>query len=717
MRQFAPPPTSPNSGVLEDEAPLFRQYLEIALRRRYVIVIAVAACLALAAALSLLMTPKFTAIATIEISRESGNVTNIQGVEREANIADQEFYQTQYGLLRARTLSERVALELGLPDDPAFFESFGHSSEDAAFDLVEGRYSATGRIERTRVAGEILLDNLEVNPTRLSRLVNINVRAPDPEFAASVANSWATNFIESNLERKIDATSFGRELLEGELAQTKEQLDESQRKLVDYASSQQIITFEGEGTGRSNEGPRSLVSDEMAALNRALAQATSERIEAQARFEQARASGTSTESLGNAALNRLRERRAELNSEYERLLTQFEPGYPRADSLRTQIKELEASIDREEARVSTSLLGDFREAQQRERALTSRVDELKGEFIDLRRRSIQYNIFQTEVDTNRALYDGLLRRYEEIGIAGEVGVNNVAIVDTAVPPEDPSSPNIPLNLALAFVAGLGLGVLGALVFEQMDEAISDIEQLKRISGLPLLGVVPRAENDDPQSSLVDRKSDISEAYFAIQTNLSFSTANGVPNSIAITSTRPDEGKSNTALALATVMARAKRNVVLIDCDMRSPSLHTMCERSVGDGLSTFLSGSDDLEPLLFKSDEYGFMAMTAGPTPPNAAELLTGPRLGILIDRLLDLYDHIILDCPPVLGLADAPLVASQVGGLVYVVEFEKTNSKALITSLERLESANANVLGTVMIKHETKHGKSDYGYSYGYGP
>ena len=717
MRQFTPPAASDNSIPSEDEAPLFRQYLEIALRRRYVIIATVVFCLFVAAGISLLMTPKYTATSTIEISRESGNVTNIQGVEREASIADQEFYQTQYGLLRARTLSERVALELGLSDDPAFFERFGYSSEEAPFEVVDGRFNPSGRLERTRVAGELLLDNLEVNPTRLSRLVNIDVRAPDPEFAAAVANSWAKNFIESNLERKIDATSFGRELLEGELAQTKEQLDEAQRRLVDYASSAQIITFESEGSGRSNEGPRSLVSDEMASLNRALAEATAQRIETQARFEQARAAGTSTESLGNAALNRLRERRAELSSEYERLLARFEPGYPRAESLKTQIDELEASIQREEGRVSSSLLADFREAQQRERALSSRVDELKGEFIDLRRRSIQYNIYQTEVDTTRALYDGLLRRYEEIGIAGEVGVNNVAIVDAAVPPQEPSSPNIPLNLALALVAGLGLGVLGALVFEQMDEAISDIEQLKRISGLPLLGVVPRAENDEPQIALLDRKSDISEAYFAIQTNLSFSSANGIPNSVAVTSTRPAEGKSNTALALATVMARAKRNVVLLDCDMRSPSLHTMCERPLGQGLSTFLAGSDDLDPLLFESPEFGFMAMTAGPTPPNAAELLTGPRLGMLLDRLLDKYDHIILDCPPVLGLADAPLVASQVGGMVYVVEFDKTNSKALVTSLARLESANANILGTVMIKHETKHGKTDYGYSYGYGP
>jgi capsular exopolysaccharide synthesis family protein len=698
-----------------DRLPLIRQYLRIALRWRYVILGAVAACVLLGLIVTLLMTPKYTAVTTVEISRESDNVTNFKGVEQNAGIADQEFYQTQYGLLKSRALSERVATQLRLIDDQKFFERFGVRDKSPAFQLVGGRYPASGRAARQRLAGELLRANLDLDPARLSRLVDIKFTSPDPTFSAQVANAWADNFIQTNLERKIQATSYGRNLLQRQLAQFKEKLDESQRQLVGYASAQRIINLPSQSGDGKTASERSIVVDDLAALNAVLSQATAERIQAEARYQQAGKSGASTEALGNSAINSLRQRRAELAGDYSKLLTQFEPQYAPAQAIKAQLDQIDRSIEREEGRVSGSLQADYREAQERERGLQNRVEQLKNNYLDLRRRSIQYNIYQQEVDTNRALYDGLLQRFKEIGVAGGVGINNVAIVDPADVPQVPSSPRLLVNLALSLLAGLGLGALAAFALEQIDEAIADPAEVERRLGLPLLGSVPKVGSGTPREALLDRKSDLVDAYLAVQTNLAFTTEHGVPRSFAVTSTRPAEGKSTTALALATTLARAHRKVILIDGDMRSPSVHHLGGVDHDHGLSNYLSGQDNIEALTFSMADLGITAMSAGPIPPNAAELLTGHRLSLLIERLLESYDHVVVDSPPVMGLADAPLIASRVEGVIYAVESHGIRSSLVKTALRRLASANARVIGGVLTKFEARKAHYGYGYEYGY--
>ena len=693
-----------------------RQYLRIALRWKYVILGVMAAVVLLGVIVTLLMTPKYTATATIEIAREASQVTNFQGVERETGLADQEFYQTQYGLLRSRSLSERIAAQLRLIDDPTFYALYGVVRDDAAFRQVNGRYPASGRAERQRVAGEILRGNLSVAPARLSRLVDIGFTSPDPAFSANVANAWAENFIQINLERKIQATSYGRNLLQRQLAQQKERFDESQRQLVAYASQQRIINLPAQQTADGSTSERSIVADDLATLNSLLAQATSERITTEARYRETGAAGVSTEALRNPALNVLRQRRAELRADYQRLMTQFEPTYPAAQAIQSQLDQIDRSIANEERRVTGSLQADYRSAVEREKALQDRVERLKASYLDLRRRSIQYNIFQQEVDTNRALYEGLLQRFKEIGVAGGVGVNNVSVVDQAEVPRRPSSPRILLNLALALIVGSALGVGLALILERMDEAIADPAEVERRLGLPLLGSVPKVDGETPKEALLDRKSDLFDAYLAIQTNLAFTTEHGVPRSFAVTSTRPTEGKSTTALALATTLARAQRKVILVDGDMRSPSVHHLGGVDHARGLSNFLSGEQDIEPLTFDMTELGFTAMSAGPIPPNAAELLTGNRLSTLIDRLLEHYDHVVIDSPPVMGLADAPLIASKVEGVVYAVESHGIRSTLVKTALARLTAANARIFGGVLTKFEARKAHYGYGYEYGYG-
>lgn len=495
-------------------------------------------------------------------------------------------------------------------------------------------------------------------------------------------------------------------------------MDESQRQLVAYASDQEIVNLPSEGgNDGTNTQERPIVVDNLASLNAALNEATADRIAAEARFRRAGGGGSSAEALSNNAINNLRQRRAELNAEYQDLMIRFEPGYPQARAIQSQIEALDQAIAREESRVSGSVRAEYQQAEAREQALRQRVNALTDEYLDVRRRSIQYNIYQQEVDTNRALYDGLLQRFQELGVAAGVGVNNIAIVDTANVPERPSSPRLLINLLVSLLAGIGIGAALALALEQLDEAIADPSEVQRRLGLPLLGTVPKVDEEEtPRDALLDRKSEMVDAYIAVQTNLAFTTEHGVPRSFSVTSTRPAEGKSTTSLALATMLARSGKRVILLDGDMRSPSVHHLGNVSHDRGVSNFLAGDEDFTGSIFRMDDLGIDAMSAGPIPPNAAELLTGDRMRGLIDRLHEKYDHVIVDSPPVMGLADAPLIAGHVEGVIYAVESHGIRSTQVKTALGRLQAAHTRVFGAVLTKFEARKAHYGYGYEYGYG-
>jgi capsular exopolysaccharide synthesis family protein len=707
----------PGSDALSEPGgvPLITQYIRIAVRWRWLIFGAIGLALALGVVYTLLATPLYVATTRIEISRESARIVAVASVEPESNAGEQEFYQTQYGLLRSQSLAERVARELHLADGPDFFAKFGRENDYERLAGTSGRASGGAREELVRAAAGILLDNVSVNPLRLSRLVDIGFMSPDPALSARVSNAWARGFIQANLQRRYEANSYAREFLEGRLGQLRERLDASERQLVGYASREAIINIPvGGGTAGSPAPERSLTAESLTALNASLAEATADRIRTQSRLRGG--SGASAESLSNGTITAMRTRRADAAAEYSRLMTQFEPDYPPVRALAAQIEQLDASIAREEGRVRNSLQSAYQDSVVREQRLAQNVEDLKQTFLDQRRRSIQYNIFQRDVDTNRQLYDGLLQRYKEIGIAGGVGTNNVSIVDPAQAPSRPSRPRPLINMLLALIAGIVVGVGLALAREQIDETVSDPSDLERRVGIPLLGVVPASDTTELLAELKDPKSTLIEAYLSAQTNLAFSTDHGIPRSLVVTSTRPAEGKSITAFAMAYTIARNGAKTLLIDGDMRSPSVHSEVGISNERGLSNYLSGTDDLDTLIKHLENEPFSVLPAGPQPPNAAELLRSSRFELLMSELLKRFDQIIVDSPPVMGLADAPIIASRTEAVVFVVEARGVKARIARLALARLRQSRARLLGAILTKFETKRSNFGYGYDYGYG-
>ncbi len=706
-RRVEPTPDAPDESILS-------YYYRIAFRWRWLILGSIAVALLLGLLVTLLATPKFTANTRIEINREGSRIVNVEGVQPETSAVDQEFYQTQYGVLSSRTLAERVARKLRLGENRAFLEMF--EADEAVQSLDQGAAAnASGvRAARFRTAVDILEAEVTVAPIRLSRLVDVRFTSPDAKVSADVANTWASEFIQYNLERRFDQTAYARRFLESRLEQLRRRLEESERQLVGFASRQSIINIPTGSDANGGTQERSLVANSLNALNDELARATGDRVRAESRLQSGARS--SAESLSNPTINGLRARRAEIASEIARLRTQFEPGYPAVQALNAQLRTIDASLSREEGRVSGTFQSAYEDAARREQALVGRINELKQTFVDERRRGIQYNIFQRDVDTNRELYNGLLQRYKEIGVAGGVGTNNVSIVDAARVPERPSSPRPLLNLLIALVAGTVAGLGLAFIREQIDETITDPTDVERRIGLPLLGVIPRVESGNVLADLHDPKSNVLEAYLSVQTSLAFSTDHGVPRVLGVTSTRPAEGKSTTSLAIAYSMARNGARTVLVDADMRSPSVHSDLGLTNDRGTSNYLSGTSALTELLQYPELPNMGVLTAGPQPPNAAELLRGHRLPELIAELLTHFQYVVIDSPPVLGLADAPLIASRTEATVFVIEATGVKGRIARQAIARLRQGRAQILGSVLTKFEAKRAHFGYGYDYGYG-
>ncbi|WP_235525326.1 MULTISPECIES: GumC family protein [unclassified Sphingomonas] len=694
---------------------LLTQGWNILRRRKWLIAAAIGIALIVGIVVTLLATPQYTATSVIEIQRETRNFTMVKGADSNDNASmDTEFYQTQYGLLESKSLAERVVNQLRLADDATFFETFGSGQSKEWFANGRPVAAASTRDQRIRAASAILLDRIQITPERLSRLVRISFSAPDAAFSKKVVDAWGAQFIQQTLARRFDTTAYARRFLEQRLAQLRVRIDESERKLVDYAARESIVNLPGETSANGTTTERPLVVDDLSTLNRELAQATADRIRAGSRLNSS-TGGQSAEALQNTTITQLRTQRASLSSEYAKLMVQFEPQYPPAVALRRQIALIDQTIAREEGRVGGSLRSVYDAATTRENELRSRVKELEQSVLNFRRRSIQYNIFQRDADTNRQLYDALLQRYKEIGVAGGVGVNNISVVDEAELPIRPSSPRPLLNLATALLVGLALGAIVAVIIEQVDDRLRNPADITALLDIPLFGTIPKLRDGNAHEALRDPKSVLSEAYLSLQTSLAFSTSHGVPKTLSVTSSRPAEGKSTTSDALARALARSGRRVLLIDGDMRSPSVHHLFDAENRVGLSNYLSGDDRIETLWRPTDVAGLWIMTAGPKPPSAAELLTGNRLGELLSKLGTSFDHIVVDAPPVMGLADAPLIGSATEGTVFVVDMQATRRTIARVALDRLLTSQTHVLGAVLTKYDQRGTAASYGYDYSY--
>lgn len=663
----------------------------------------------IAAALTILMTPIYRATSSIQIDRETVDVVNLKGVQAEQDPFADDFYQTKYELLASRSLAERVVQSLNLSENKSFQTAlpgirgnvekliFGEQKIEIATDADQRRLSDV----------DALLRGVTIAPVRGSRIVRISFDHANSALAMKIANTYAQVFITDNLDRRYEATSYARSFLEDRLKQLKVKLEDSEKQLVRYAEKEGIINI-GED--------KNLALVDLESINAKLAEVHAARVKAELLWKRAQATDGFglKEILSSPTIQDNRKQRANLSAQYQQKLAIFKPAFPDMVQLRNQIQELDSQAETEIYSIKSAIESTYLATLQEEKSLQAQLVQTKIDVTSQRNSSIDYTILKRETDTNRTLYDGLLQRYKEIGVAGAVGNNNISIVDSAILPTIPQSPNMAKNLGLGFVLGMMLGLGAAFARDYFDDSFKSPADIERSIGLNVLGVVPKPSHGfEVDDELLNARSGMSEAIRSLRTGLQFATSDGLPKTMLVTSSKASEGKTTTSIALAKSLASIGMNVLLIDADLRSSSVHRKLGCSNQVGLSNYLAGKKTAQEVVQTTDVKGLYVMPSGPTPGNPAELLSGSGMTSLLKICMKSFNFIIIDGPPILGLADAPLLASVARATLLVVAASETRRNTTRIALRRLQMARGNVIGALLCKFDAHQAGDGYGYGY----
>jgi polysaccharide biosynthesis transport protein len=435
---------------------------------------------------------------------------------------------------------------------------------------------------------------------------------------------------------------------------------------------------------------------------------------------------------GSGLLDKLREQQANLKIQVAELSTQFGPAYPKVTQLDSQLKEIDRQLQTETSKAVDHLKGQYQAALQRETMLRGSFDKQKQEANKLNESAIEYSILKRDLDSNRTLYEGLLEKLKEAGVTAGLRSNNFRIIDAARVPTAPSEPNIPRNLSFALVLGVISGVGLAFLLENMDNTVRTPEQAQSISGLPSLGMIPlgsKSGNHGPTGkrlaltaskevvetvTQIRPQSQMAESYRALRTSLLLSNLGAPPKVIMVTSARPQEGKTTTSINTAIVLAQKGVRVLLIDADLRRPSVHKTLGMGPRSGLSNVLTGSATVQQTITLSPILSNLyILPAGTPPPNPAELLASANMKELIDELRGQYDHIVIDTPPTLSVTDAVVLSPRADATILVIRSGQTTKQALRRSRDILMQVNAHVAGVLLNAVDLT--SPDYYYYYEY--
>lgn len=715
----------------EEEDIHLRDYLHVLLRRKWTVITFFTVVVTTVLIATFLTKPTYRSTAIIKIDKENPNVLAFKDVYAIERMED-DYYQTQYKILKSRNLARRVIRATVLDQHPEFVGKdnlIKKAEANSSFlsDLPEN--SNTGNSENG-VDQKIIdgfLSKVTIEPQQRSRLVKVSFDSFIPALSAKVTNAIARSFIDFNFESKFNASQQARDWLEKQLDDMKAKVEGSEEKLNEYASKKGIIfVTEGDTGDGKNKQAQNIVTKKLAELSTHLVEATADRISREALHRESQQGdiGSSSIVLSSSLIQTLKKESASMEAEYSQLSKVYKPDYPKMIRLEEQINRLKIRIDDETKRIISGIKKDFEAALKRENYLKATLENYKKEVLDFNDKMVQYQILKRETETNRELYNSLLQRLKETGISASLTASNIQILDRAEVPRSPYKPNKKMNLLLAIITGLFGGIGLAFFVEYLDSTVKTPDDVEKRVLLPSLGLVPNFAKHGSKNikliTLEDKKSPLSEAYRSIGTYIQFSTAVKPPRTILITSPRQGEGKTTTALNTAISLANSYGKGIIVDADLRRPSLHKLFDLDNSKGLSALLTGNIEFNDSNFiqKTKVPNLDIITSGIIPPNPSELLTSYKMRDLISELLQLYSFIVLDSPPVLGLSDSLILNTLTDGVIMVVRAGNTPREAAIKAKKLLLGVNARILGVVLngiMEADLKYSAYSYYYSYYY--
>jgi len=717
---------------------LLRDYVRVLIKSKWVVIASVALVVGVVAISTLRSTPIYEAVGSIAINKMDPVTFNLKDSSSSFDYYDPTDLDTEVRILKSDLLALQVIRQLNLEKPPEFGakSKTSPSSSSSSIELTTDAMQPDSAKTSAALAG--FKGSLQVSLVPNTRIIEIRYRSPDKNIAARVVNALANTYVEQNFKTRFESTMQASDWLSKQLVDLQIKVETSQKKLVKYQKEHEILGIDEK---------QNITTAKLDELNRELTSAESARMEKESIYHlvqsgdsdsiaaaaAANVDGAAKGSNANSALlEKLREQQADLKIQVAQLSTQFGPSYPKLAQLNSQLKEIDEQIQTEMRKVAARLRGDYLASVQRESMLRSALEQQKQEANKLNESAIEYSLLKRDVDANRTLSEGLLERLKEAGVTAGLRSNNFRIVDVARVPTAPSGPNLLRNLGFALALGLSTGIGLAFLLEGMDNTVRTPEQAQTISALPSLGMIPLGSRSTREIGSREKlalasskeavelvtksrpRSQMAESYRALRTSLLLTFAGGPPKVILITSALPEEGKTTTSVNSAIVLAQKGTRVLLIDADLRRPSIHKTLGMGPKIGLSNVLTGTATLQQAIISSTILpDLFILPAGTPPPNPAELLASAKMKTILEELRKQYDHIVIDSPPTLSVTDAVVMSTSADAVVLVIRSGHTTKPALRRARDILLQVNARVCGVLV--NAVDLNSPDYYYHYEY--
>lgn len=696
-----------DSDLVEPATPL-SHYLWILRRRLWKILSFVVASVLAAWIVSSRITPVYESVASIDIDRRvPAGVLGQDSMQSAVHDADQ-FLATQIKLIQSDSVLRPVVHR---------------------FNLFPGK-DAPASVRFTEAAdAPVKLRGLKVSRPPNTYLLLVSYRSPDPRLAADVANAIANSYIEHTYNIRYRSTIGLSSFMEKQLEELKANMERSSAALLQFERELNVINPE-EKTG--------ILSSRLLQLNTEYTNAQAERVRREAAYNSVRGGSLEAAQVSSQgeSLRRIADRLQEASEKFAQVKAHYGANHPEYRRAAAQVAQLQSQLDESMRSILRRVEIEYREALSREAMLKQAVAETKAEFDRLNARSFQYQALKREAEADKKLYEELVRRIKEAGINAGFQNSAIRLADPARPALEPVYPNLGLNLALAFLFSSILAVGAAILADALDNTVRDPEQVRRVMNTEVLGSLPLVKDwrrrgrlpspasapvslvparaSSPEAPASPAADSFAEAIRTLRNSILLGSFNRPLKSILVTSAAPGEGKTTTAVHLALAHARQKYRTLLVDADLRRPSVHRLLGIPAGPGLAAVLSDGLDWRGRLVKLDGLPDLdVLPAGLAVRGAAELL-GRSLPAILGEAASGYDLVVLDSPPVLGFPEPLQMAAAVDGVVLVALAGKTDRKAVASAVATLQRLRANVMGVVLNEVTRSLGDGYYGY-YGY--
>jgi polysaccharide biosynthesis transport protein len=682
-------------------------------KRRWLIMGTLITFVVVVTAVSLMLPKRYDASSQLLLDLEGEEDLGLDQVVMPIGIDLDTKLQTQVRIVQSDTIATTVIKQLGLQNNPAFVGKQAHYPSDFDHLDLQVRAALTNHFHKS----------LTVQLVPKTEIMEIHFRSGNPKLAADVANAVAHTYIEHNFQTKYQATRQTSDWLAKQLDDVKKHAEMAQEDVISYQKKTGLF---------GQDETHNIVIDKLELMNKALSEAETDRIVLEAKYRIAMTENPEliANILPESLLGVLYRQQAESKAEYAELAAKYGASYPRVIELQSQLKELNSSIADEISKLSETLRAQFLAASKSEQMLQAALDKQKDDAYNMNQDAVQYGIMRREVESSRDLYEGLLKKLKEAGILAGLKSSNINIVDAASVPVVPVEPKLPLNIGLGCMGGLLFGIALAFVVDNVDSSIRTPEDVETYCSLPSLGIIPRvAAHDNPRRKSLARTgppqlilpiameqsdSGSAEAFRALRTSLMLSSPSAPPQVILVTSAMMKEGKSFLSLNLAVVLAQTGKQVLLVDSDMRRPTINKYLGLPMNQGLSACLAGTEDSAAMSMPIDAIpGLHVLPSGHMPPYPSEMLGSEALPHLVQRWRQQFRYIVIDTPPVLAVTDA-VVSSRVADVVVLVaRSDKTRRQSLVRARDLLKKAHANIAGVVV--NDLSLNSMEYRQYYGY--